>query len=152
MPLFKDKISKSIKQMEDEMEKVFRHLSTFRNCFFPSPLHKPWHPYTDVYETKTDLVIKVELAGVEKEDIKIFTQEDNIIIHGTRKETCTEGKTTYRQMEINYEVFETIISLGIPVDAKKPLKVTATNGILEIRLPKTKKNQVKNIKIKIKGE
>jgi HSP20 family protein len=149
MPLFKDEISKDIKQMEDEMEKVFRHLSTFRNYFFPSPLHKPWHPYTDVYETQTDLIIKVELAGVRKEDVKIFTEEDKLIIHGIRRETCPEGKIAYRQMEINYGPFEAIIPLIIPIDEKKPINSTIINGILEVKLPKAKEGKIHHIKIRI---
>ena len=147
MPLFKDEISKDIKHMEDEMEKVFRHLSTFRNYFFPSPVHKPWHPYTDVYETQTDLIIKVELAGIKKEDMEIFTQKDKLIIRGIRKETCREGKIAYRQMEINYGPFEAIIPLLIPIDEKKPTKAAISNGILEIRLPKAKKGKTHHIKI-----
>lgn len=151
MPFFKDEISKDIKQMEEEMEKVFRHLSTFRNYFFPSPLHKPWHPYTDVYETQTDLIIKVELAEVKKEDIKIFTAEDKLVIRGIRREICQEGKIAYRQMEINYGPFEAIVPLSISINEKKPLKANLTNGILEIKLPKkAKEGRISHARIKIK--
>ncbi len=148
MPFFKDEISKDIKQMEDEMEKVFRHLSTFRNYFFPSPLHKPWHPYTDVYETQTDLVIKVELAGVKKEDIEIFTEEDRIDNPRNQKRNFKEGKIAYHQMEINYGPFEVIVPLITPIDEKKPIKATLSNGILEVKLPKAKEGKIQHIKDK----
>lgn len=147
MPFFKDEISKDIKQMEDEMEKVFRHISTFRNYFFPSPLHKPWHPYTDVYETRTDLIIKMELAGIKKQDVKIFTEENRLIIRGIRREICREGKIAYRQMEINYGPFEAIIPLFTPIDEKKLISATITNGILEVKLPKAKTGKIHHFKI-----
>jgi len=147
MNSFKDEISKDIKQMEDEMEKVFRHLSTFRNYFFPSPLNKPWHPYTDVYETKDDLVIKIELAGIKKENIKIFLGENRIIIRGERQETLQKNKISYRQMEINYGVFESVIPIAIPIDKKKPFKTAVKDGILEVRMKKAKgKRKIKPVK------
>jgi HSP20 family protein len=149
MPSFKDEISKDIGQMEEEMEKVFRHLSTFRNYFFPCPLQKPWHPYTDVYETQTDLVIKVELAGVKKEDLEIFTEEDRLIIRGIRREISQEGKIAYRQMEINYGPFEVIVPLVTPIDGKKQIKATLINGILQVILSKAKEGTVHHIKINI---
>lgn len=152
MPSHKDDISKEIRRMEDEMEKVFRHFSTFRTSFFISPFPKPWHPPTDVYETQTDLVIKVELAGVKKEDLEIFTEEDRLIIRGTRRETSQEGKIAYRQMEINYGPFEAIVPLFIPIDGKKQIKAILNNGILQIKLSKAKEGNVQYIRINIEEE
>ena len=100
-----------------------------------------------LYETQKDLVIKVELAGVKKEDIKIFNEEDRLIIHGIRRETCPEGKIAYRQMEINYGPFEAIIQLITPIDEKKPISATISNGILEVKLPKAKEGKIHHIKI-----
>ncbi len=151
MPNKKDEISKEIKRVETDIKRVFRHFSSFRTSFFASPLPQLWYPYTDIYETKTDLVIKVEVAGIKKEDIEIFTEKDRLIIRGTRKETSKESKTAYRQMEINYGSFESVIPLVVPINEKKPLKATVNNGILELRLPKLKQNQVKRV-VKIKAE
>ena len=148
MPSFKDEMSKDIEEMENEMEKVFRHLSTFRNSFFSSSMHKPWHPYTDVYETQTELVIKVELAGVKKEDLEIFTENGKLIIRGIRRETHQEKKIAYRQMEINYGLFETVVPLAIPIDDKIKIKAILNDGILKVKLPKSKEGGVYQVKIK----
>jgi HSP20 family protein len=150
MSFFKDEISKDIKKMEAEMEKVFRHISTFRNSFFNSPFHKLWHPYTDVYETQSELIIKVELAGVKKEDLDIFAEDNKLIIRGVRRETTQEGKTAYCQMEMNYGPFETIIPLAMPIDEKKGIKAVLSNGILQVNLPKSNEGSTQHIKIKVK--
>lgn len=134
----KDGISKEIKKVETDIKRIFRHFSSFKTSFFISPLPHLWYPYTDIYETKTDLVVKVEIAGVNKEDIEIFTQGDRLIIRGIRKEISQENKIAYRQMEINYGAFESVIPIFIPIDLKKPFKATVNNGILEVRIPKAK--------------
>ncbi|HIE43779.1 MAG TPA: Hsp20/alpha crystallin family protein [Candidatus Omnitrophica bacterium] len=152
MSNLRDEISKEISRMESEMERIFRHFSTFRTSFSSSPLPHPWRPFTDAYETQSHLVVNVELAGVKKEELEIFTEEDTLIIRGVRREAPHEGKISYRQMEINYGPFEVIISLMIPIDEKKGIKATLKDGILQIKLPKAKEGKVQHIKINVEEE
>jgi len=151
MANLKDDISKEIRRMEGDMEKLFRDFSLFRTSFFSSTPHKPWRPFIDVYETQDDLVIKVELAGVSKAEVGIALENDELLIRGVRKEKAVKSKISYHQMEINYGPFEAIIPLPIPVEQEK-VNANFSNGILEITLPKIKEKTERQIKIDVEEE
>src|SRR5215469_1569904 len=69
--------------------------------FFESPLSRTsellgWAPAFDVYEEKDNFVVKAELPGMKKEDIKVSLPEANVIISGQRKsETKSERTEVY---------------------------------------------------------
>ena len=57
-----------------------------------------WRPPTDVYETDSHVVVKVEIAGVQEEDLDISLVAHRLIIAGNRKDPA--GKLVYQNMEI----------------------------------------------------
>jgi len=44
--------------------------------------HRVWRPPTDVYETDSHVVVRVEVAGVQKKDFQISLSERRLIISG----------------------------------------------------------------------
>lgn len=105
-----------------------------------------WHPSCDIYEIDDELVIKLELAGVSKDDISISFMNNALVIRGSRLDNAEEGqKRFYHKIEINQGWFERIIHL--PETASNQVKSsTYHDGILEIRIPKEK---AKTIEVKI---
>src|SRR4026207_806545 len=70
-----------------------------------------WVPNTDVYVTDDGLVIKVELAGMRREDLELTIDENRLRISGQRPDGCRAPKCKFLVMEINYGVFESVIEL-----------------------------------------
>lgn len=97
-----------------------------------------WTPNTDVYETPQHLIVKMELAGIRKEDLEITLQDRLLVVRGYRKENCPHrrGRCSFRQMEIDYGYFERRIIVSSMVDATST-QAHFHNGILHIELPKT---------------
>ncbi|MBI5397079.1 MAG: Hsp20/alpha crystallin family protein [Verrucomicrobia bacterium] len=97
-----------------------------------------WIPNADVYETPELLVVKMEVAGIRKEDLEVTLSERMLVVRGTRPDPCRHGKCSFRQMEIEYGPFERRIVIPRSVD---PQRVTASysNGFLRIELPKSEK-------------
>ncbi len=97
-----------------------------------------WIPNADVYETPEQLVVKMEVAGIRKEDLEVTLSERMLVVRGTRPDPCRHGKCSFRQMEIEYGPFECRIVIPRSVD---PQRVTASysNGFLRIDLPKSEK-------------
>jgi len=97
-----------------------------------------WAPNTDVYETPQHLIIKMELAGIRKEDIEITLQDRLLTVRGYRKDTCPHRQTrcSFHQMEIDYGYFERRILVPVPVDAASA-QANFYNGFLLIELAKT---------------
>lgn len=93
-----------------------------------------WTPNTDVYTTEDGLVVKVELAGMRKEDLQLVIEGNKVKISGHRPDGCRAPKCKFLVMEINYGAFENVIELG---DGFDPLKAKAAyqNGFLRIDVP-----------------
>jgi HSP20 family protein len=95
-----------------------------------------WTPNTDVYISEEGLVIKVELAGMRREDLELSVEANRLKISGQRPDGCRNGKCNFLVMEINYGPFETVIELPPGYDLSKA-KATYQNGFLRIDVPTT---------------
>jgi HSP20 family protein len=94
-----------------------------------------WIPDADVFETEKDLVIKMDLAGVDRDDVKVMMDEDAVIITGKRVEQYHEETEYYHQLEVEYGFFRRVISLPRPVDGNKS-RALYRDGFLFVILPK----------------
>ena len=103
-----------------------------------SMVERPWDPPTDVYETRDNLVIKMEIAGVSQENIDVLLENDTLRVRGWRQEEAPCQKEHYLLMEIHYGRFERVFLL--PHDFV-PGKIEASykNGFLIIMIPKLSK-------------
>jgi HSP20 family protein len=94
-----------------------------------------WRPEADVYETATAIVIIVELAGVEEEEMEVLLFEDALVVEGQRRLPGCEASGVYHLVGIRQGSFRLEIPLWAPID---PAGVEARHerGLLRIRLPK----------------
>lgn len=94
-----------------------------------------WRPPTDVYETESAVVVKVELPGMRDAQIELTLDEYSLHIRGTREEQRPNAPQYYHQMAINYGPFEIDVFLAQPFDHDR---VTAQydDGFLIVELPK----------------
>jgi HSP20 family protein len=101
-----------------------------------APRH--WIPDADVFETKNDLVVRMDLAGVSRDAVKVLLDEDTIIITGMRKEEYHEECEYYHQIEVEYGYFRRVIHLPRPVDGDK-CRALYRDGFLFVVLPKVER-------------
>jgi len=108
---------------------------------------QPWVPMAEAYETDDKFVVRVELPGVDPDDVDISVAADTLIVKGERKPA--EGVTAeqYHQCERCYGKFYRRIGLPSDVDVNK-IEASHENGILEVNIVKSK--AAKSTKIKIK--
>ncbi len=78
-----------------------------------------WHPATDVYETDSAFVIKVELPGMRDAEIQITLDEYGLHIHGVRREQRPSTPQAYHQMGIPSGPFELEVFIGQPFDSDR---------------------------------
>ena len=93
-----------------------------------------WAPNTDVYTAEDGLVVKVELAGIRREDLEITVEGSRIMINGHRPDCCRSPRCRFLMMEINYGHFESVIELPPGYDLSKA-KASYQNGFLRIDVP-----------------
>jgi HSP20 family protein len=94
-----------------------------------------WAPRMDVFEKNGNLMIKAELPGVEKENIRVEMDEGDLIIHGERKSESEVKEADYYRLERAYGSFHR--RLPIPFEVKpEQVKANFKDGVLEIEIPK----------------
>jgi len=101
--------------------------------------HKAWRPPTDVYETEGAVVVKVEIAGMAREDLGVLLEGRKLTIRGARRDSSV--KLGYQQMEIQYGCFETEVLLPHAVD-EEGVEATYQEGFLSVRLPQAPARRV----------
>jgi HSP20 family protein len=98
-------------------------------------------PLVDIYEEGKHLVVKAELPGMDRNDINIRLLDNSLIISGEKKSERTEGNRDFYRIERSSGSFERSILLPGGVDAEKAT-ASFTNGILEVRIPKSSEEQL----------
>jgi HSP20 family protein len=99
-------------------------------------LRQGFRPPTDCYRTADppEVVIVVDLAGVDPEEVRIDIDEDLLLISGRRRRPHGDTRPSYRQMEIDYGHFQRQIPLDDDVDLGSA-SASYEHGLLKIVLP-----------------
>ncbi len=105
-----------------------------------------WVPNTDVYVTECSLVIKVELAGMRKEDLELTVEGNCLTITGHRPDGCRAPKCKFLVMEINYGSFQSVIELPPGYDLNQA-KAAYQNGFLRIDVPQAAVTGKKHVSV-----
>lgn len=93
-----------------------------------------WIPNTDVYTTEGKLVIKVELAGMRREDLELTVEGTRLMISGQRPDDTRSSRCKFLVLEIDYGPFECVIEVP-PGYALSQAKAAYQNGFLRIEVP-----------------
>lgn len=135
-----------IAALRREMDRIF---DQFWGTETKSPDYGVWIPALDIADKGDALVAKVELPGVDPKDITVGVDENVLTLNGEKKYEKEEKDERHYRMERSMGTFTRSITLPVSVDATN---VTALfkNGLLTIRLPKTK--AVKGAAIPVKVE
>jgi HSP20 family protein len=109
---------------------------------------RTWLPPVDMYTTNDDLVLNVELPGVDEKDVNVSITGDLLTIKGERRFENQAKEQDVLHIERTYGKFERMIQLPMAVQADR-VKATYQDGLLEIKLPKAEELKPKEIKINL---
>jgi len=105
-----------------------------------------WVPATDIYNTQEDYVVKMEVPGFSKDDIKVEFKKDTLIVRGEKKvEVETEG-IVYHRTERAKGGFSRSFHMPPDIDGNR-INAKLKNGILELRIPKPEEQKPKSIPV-----
>ncbi|UCF71665.1 MAG: Hsp20/alpha crystallin family protein [candidate division WOR-3 bacterium] len=108
-----------------------------------------WRPAIDIEENNGNLMVRAEIPGMSKEDIKVAVKDNMLTISGERKRENESKDKTYYRVERCYGQFQRMIRLPTEVDADK-VKATYKDGVLHVTLPKPESMKPKQIDVEIK--
>ena len=128
-------------------------IQTEVNRLFENFLERPasatgrvWVPPVDMYATKDELVLTLELPGISEKDVSVSITGDLLTVKGERRFEQQMKEQDLLHVERTYGKFERVIQLPMAVQADH-VKATYRDGVLEIKLPKVEELKPKEIKI-----
>lgn len=92
-----------------------------------------WEPAADVYRSGKSWMIKMDLAGVESEDVQIARKGSALIVTGVRRDSCAQGSCTFYNLEISYSHFRRAFSFPFNLESL-PVEIDYRQGMLFIRV------------------
>ena len=99
-----------------------------------------WRPPTDVFETGDEVVVRVEIAGMEETGFTVVLDGRDLFVRGVRPDTSE--RRAYHQMEIRFGEFGSDVELPVDVVSEE-IQAVYLNGFLNIRLPKAQPKKIK---------
>ena len=122
-------------RMEKMLENIFDEMRPTRFA-----AEKMWKPPVDIYETAEEVIVLVEVAGMNKKDIAVTLDNNILKISGVRPDYSPAAKNKIHQMEIDYGKFERMMKITIPIDTENT-SACYKEGFLKITIPKKKQKQ-----------
>ncbi len=134
-----------MRRFTKDMERLFNDFEEFRfsNFFkdfprFRMPFDRvEWVPQVGVLQNNGQLMVRADLPGLTKDDVKVELTDDMLTLSGERKEEKEEKREGFYRSERSYGSFYREIAL--PEGAKtEEAAATFRNGVLEITMPAPK--------------
>ncbi|HUB83720.1 MAG TPA: Hsp20/alpha crystallin family protein [Bryobacteraceae bacterium] len=130
-PFFGNSTFSTMRRLSEEMNRAFDSVFGGISGFGNSGL---WSPAIDVRERNGSIEIDAELPGLTKDDVKVESTEEGILIEGEKRREHEETREGFRRSERSYGSFSRWIA--VPKGAQTD-KATAEfkNGMLHVRIP-----------------
>jgi len=130
-------------------------VSSLRDLFSAFPLagfgaetSSRWAPSLDVLQDGDAVTVKLELAGMKKEDFDIALEEGVLTISGNRSAESESNEGTGLRRERVFGSFRRTVTLPAPVKADA-VTASYTDGVLTVTLPKAEEAKPKKIEISL---
>ncbi len=136
--------------MQDRMNRMNR---LFRESYNPEGPEEAltttsFAPPVDIYEDEHTITLKLEVPGIEENDIDVRIDNNTLTVHGERKIEKEEKEENFRRVERQYGSFTRSFTLPSSAD---PGQVSAhyDKGVLKISLAKKAEAKPKQIKVNV---
>jgi HSP20 family protein len=142
-----DEIAAMQRRMDDVVREFLGPRARPSYPALPLFLRRPFLPATDVFARGEDVVVRIELPGIDPEkDVTVSFDEGELVIRGERRRREELKDEDYYRMEADYGTFLRRIPLPEGIDGGK-IVAQYVDGILEIRVPKAAKIEAPKEKV-----
>lgn len=123
-----------MRRFSEEMDRAFENFGMSQGWGFGGKEAAWWSPAVEVFERDNNLVVRADLPGLTKDDIKVEMTDQGLCIQGERKREHEEKGEGFYRTERSYGQFYRLIPLPEEVNAEQ-VKAEFNNGVLEIVAP-----------------
>jgi HSP20 family protein len=104
-----------------------------------------WTPVCDVYETSDELVVSLELPGLEQSHIDVRVDGDDLVVSGDREIEREEPGEQFHRVERPYGKFLRRFHLPSTVN-RQAIEASFRDGLLRVTLPNRRDKQPQRIR------
>ena len=136
---FDKRILDEFKELERQMGRMLRSTSLSRTIPNSSCGGGGWKPDVDVYETANEIIVLMDTAGIDMDNMTVTAEKNSLTVQGRRCLPKRGNVCCIHQLEIEMGFFKRTIRFPVSVliDATT---FSCHNGILEIKMPKEVKS------------
>src|SRR5579863_10717168 len=136
--------------MQDRMNRMNR---LFREQYSPESPEEAltttsFAPPVDIYEDGHKVTLKLEVQGIDENDIDVRIENNTLTVRGERKIEKEEKEENFRRVERHYGSFTRTFNLPTTVDSDK-VSAHYDQGVLKINLAKKAEAKPKQIKVNV---
>ena len=146
MTLVRYRPMRDLFNFRDEKNHLFNGF--FRGIPSVNERFNSYGPEVDIKETDNDVLVSVEIPGMEQKDIKVSVRDDVLTLKGEKKRGQEIENANYHLGERCFGSFERSFTLPISIRADKG-SASYKNGVLHITLPKAEDVKPKEIAVKV---
>jgi HSP20 family protein len=106
----------------------------------------PVWPSMNLSEDDNAVMVRAELPGVDKKDVKINVNRDVLMISGEKREEKRDERRNYHRVECSYGSFSRQIRLPVEIDVDH-IEAKMQDGVLMLKMPKSKTSPQKQIPV-----
>ena len=136
--------------LQDRMNRLFRESHT-EGGRDESLTASSFSPAVDVYEDEHTVTLKIEVPGIDENDVDVRVDNNTLTVHGERKIEKEEKEENFRRVERQYGRFTRSFTLPSSVDSGQ-VSANYDKGVLKIKLAKKAEAKPKQIKVNVGSE
>lgn len=143
-----DEMRKFQQKLQENMNRMFDRAWSYSD--FAEPIFKQTGIRTalsDIHETAKEVTVRLELPGVEKKDIALHVEGNQLEVSVERREAAEQKKKDTYRTERSYRGFYRSLTLPPSADTSK-INADYRAGILTVKMPKKKAKKTNRIKVK----
>jgi HSP20 family protein len=155
-----------MRRMAEDMDRLFENFGFGRSGLGLSPLlgadldrdlwrqastlqQSAWTPQVEAFRRGDQLVVRADLPGLNKDDVRVELEDGVLTISGERREEHEDSRDDYYRSERTYGQFYRTIPLPEGVTGEQ-CDASFKDGVLEVTLPvpKTPERKAKRVQIR----
>jgi HSP20 family protein len=105
-----------------------------------------WIPAADIFESENELVVNLDLPGIDAKTVDLTVENNVLTIRGERNFEDNGNKQNFHRVERSYGTFVRSFALSTSIDADK-IRADYKAGVLSIAIPKAEAAKPKRIQI-----
>jgi HSP20 family protein len=150
-----------MRRVAEDMDRMFESFGFGRGRFAPrlwsdvperfgEPEPAVWAPELEVLDREGEFVVRADLPGLKKEDVRVEVTENALILEGERRKEHEERREGFYRSERSYGRFSRAVPLPEGVDTEN-VEAEFMDGVLEVRLPAPKRQPQQRRQIEIRS-